>query len=228
MFWDFMLAGLTVLTYWEVYVAVLEYFAISYVPIFFIGMVMEKIQGDSVLTGCLGILILPVFQVVAIAVMILSIAPIIFGFADDAVWNFPWLLFIEEPVAFFKIIGVMVVASIVLSLMPIINQLQSLHTLVIGSIALLFVLSAVDAAYPNTVKDHVVIIPGFWFTVGIIVVGGIMSWVGVMVVNLIAIATAMEESHIAALTMISIKGIFGFFPVFMYGAWLGEQVSGSF
>ena len=68
MFWDTVLDGFTILTYWEVYVAGLEYFAIAYIPIIFISMLVERSQGDSVLIGCMGFLAIPVFQVVAIAV----------------------------------------------------------------------------------------------------------------------------------------------------------------
>lgn len=231
MFWDSVLAGLKVLMYWETYVAGLEYLAVFYVPIFIAGMVMEKSEGGVPVAGCLSMLLLPVLQVAAMAVMILTIAPIIFGFAEDAAWSFPWQLISIAPGAFFKLVGILVVAAVILAFIPILGQLQSLQTLVLGGIALVFVLGIFESINPGILKGSVDFVPSFWFSVGLIVIGGIMSWVGMMVAALIAtgIETAVEGlGQLMQLIMFPIGAIFGFIPVFMYGAWLGAQVRGGY
>jgi len=228
MFWDSVLAGLKVLTYWETYVAGLEYLTIFLIPMIIIGVVMEKKEEASGYIGCLSMFIVPVLQVAALAVMILTIAPIIFGFADDAAWSFPWKLIGMAPGAFFKLVGVLVVAAIVLAFIPILGQLQSLQTLVLGGIALMFVLGILDSINPGTVKGRVDFIPGFWFSTGLIVIGGILSWVGMMVAALIVTFIDRNDEGLGQLIMTPISAIFGFIPVFMYGAWLGAQVRGGF
>ena len=115
MFWDSVLAGLKVLTYWETYVVGLEYLAIFFVPIAIVGIVMEKSEGASAAAGRLSMFLLPVLQVAAMAVLVLTLAPIIFGFAEDAAWSFPWKIITMAPGAFFKLVGVLVVASIALA-----------------------------------------------------------------------------------------------------------------
>lgn len=228
MFWDSVLAGLKVLTYWEIYVAGLEYLAIFFIPLIIVGMVMEKNEGAGILVGCLGMLLMPVLQVAAMAVMILTIAPIIFGFAEDAVWSFPWQLITIAPGVFFRLVGVLVIAAVVLAFIPILGQLHSLQTLVLGGITLMFVLGILDSIEPGTVIKHVDFIPGFWFTTGLIVIGGMMSWVGIMLAALIVTKIEMADEVFGQLIMIPIAAIFGFIPVFMYGAWLGAQVRGGF
>ena len=228
MFWDSVVAGLKVLTYWETYVAGLEYLAIFFIPMIIVGMVMEKNEGAAGAAGCLSMILMPVLQVAAMAVMILTLAPIIFGFAEDAAWSFPWQLITMAPGAFFKLVGVLVVAAIVLAFVPILGQLQSLQTLVLGGIALMSVLGILDSINPGTIKGRVDFIPGFWFSTGLIVIGGIMSWVGMMVAALIVTGIDMVEEGLGQLIMIPIAAIFGFIPVFMYGAWLGAQVRGGF
>lgn len=228
MFWDSVVAGLKVLTYWETYVAGLEYLAIFFIPMIIVGMVMEKNESAAGVAGCLSMILMPVLQVAALAVMILTIAPIIFGFAEDAAWSFPWQLITMAPGSFFKLVGVLVVAAIVLAFVPILGQLQSLQTLVLGGIALIFVLGILDSINPGTIKGRVDFIPGFWFSIGLIVIGGIMSWVGLMVAGLIVTAIEMAEEGLGQLIMVPIAAIFGFIPVFMYGAWLGSQVRGGF
>lgn len=228
MFWDSVIAGLKVLTYWETYVAGLEYLAIFFVPMIVMGMVMQKNESAGALAGCLSMLLMPVVQVAAMAVMVLTLAPIIFGFAEDAAWSFPWQLITMAPGAFFKLVGVLVVAAIILAFIPILGQLQSLQTLVLGGIALMFVLGILDSVNPGIVKDRVDFIPGFWFSVGLIVIGGIMSWVGMMVAALAVTALELAQEGIGQIVMFPIAAIFGFIPVFMYGAWLGAQVRGGF
>jgi hypothetical protein len=207
MFWDSVLAGLKVLTYWETYVAGLEYLAIFFIPMAIVGMIMEKSEGGGAAVGCLSMLLLPVLQVAAMAVFVLTLAPIIFGFADDAAWSFPWKILTMAPGAFFKLVGVLVVAAILLAFIPNLGQLNSWQTLVLGGIALMFVLGILDSVNPGTVRGRVDFVPGFWFSVGLLVIGEVMSWVG---------------------KMFPIGAIFGFIPVFMYGAWLGAQVRGGF
>jgi hypothetical protein len=228
MFWDSVIAGLKVLTYWETYVAGLEYLAIFFVPMIVMGMVMQKNESAGALAGCLSMLLMPVVQVAAMAVMVLTLAPIIFGFAEDAAWSFPWQLIAMAPGAFFKLVGVLVVAAIILAFIPILGQLQSLQTLVLGGIALMFVLGILDSVNPGIVKGRVDFIPGFWFLVGLIVIGGIMSWVGMVVAALAVTALELAQEGIGQIVMFPIAAIFGFIPVFMYGAWLGAQVRGGF
>ena len=63
MFWDSVLAGLKVLTYWETYVAGLEYLAIIFIPMAIVGMIIEKSESGGAAVGCLSMLFLPVLQV---------------------------------------------------------------------------------------------------------------------------------------------------------------------
>ncbi len=228
MFWDSFVAGLKVLAYWETYAAGLEYLAIFFIPMIFVGMVMEKNESTERVAGCLSMLLMPVLQVAALAVMILTIAPIIFGFAEDAAWSFPWKLITIAPGTFFKLVSVLIVTSIVLAFIPLLGQLQSLQTLVLGGIALMFVLGTLDSIIPGTIKGRVDFIPDFWFSAGLIVIGGIMSWVGIMVAALIVTGIEMVYEGFGQLIMFPIAAIFGFIPVFMYGAWLGAQVRGGF
>jgi len=181
MFWDSVVAGLNVLTYWETYVAGLEYIAIWFIPRAAVGMFIEKSISIGGAVGCLSMLFLPLLQVVAMVVFTLTLAPIIFGFGNDAAWSFPWEVMTLAPGAFFMLVGVLVVASIVLAFIPFLGGLQSLQTLVLGGIALVFVLRLLDSVKPGLLGEHVQVVPDFWFLVGLLAVGGFMSWIGMLV-----------------------------------------------
>ena len=76
--------------------------------------------------------------------------------------------------------------------------------------------------------ERVDFLPGFWFSVGLIVIGGIMSWIGMMVAAFTVTALELAQDGIGQIIMLPVSAIFGFIPVFMYGAWLGAQVRGGF
>jgi hypothetical protein len=228
MFWDSVVAGLTVLTYWETYVAVLEYLAIFMLPTIAAGFVVEKNPSAEGGIGCLSMLLLPVLQVAAIAVFTLTLAPIIFGLAHDASWGFPWRVIVLAPGAFFRLVGVLVVASIGLAFIPFLGQLQSLQTLVLGGLSLTFVLKLVGAINPSVGIERVDLIPNFWFTSGILIISAVLSRVGIVVAALVATIFEAENKGFTQLLIFPVAAMFGFIPVFIYGAWLGAQMKGGF
>lgn len=230
MFWDSVVAGLKVLTYWETYVAGLVYLAIFFIPMIIVGFVTEKSESGGSFAGCLGMFLLPVLQVAAMVVFLLTLSPIIFGFSEDAAWSFPWKVMTMAPGGFFALVGILIVAAIILTFIPFLGQLNSLHTLILGGITLVVVLGMLDSINPGTVRGRVDFVPGFWFSIGLLVIGGILSWIGILLAALLATGLEMskEGTGFGQLVMIPIGTIFGFIPVFMYGAWLGAQVKGGF
>jgi hypothetical protein len=112
-------------------------------------------------------LVMPALQVVAIAVFVLTLAPIIFGLGEDAAWSFPWKVITVAPGLFLKLVVILVVSAIVLAFVPLLGQLQSLQTLVLGGIALVFALGILTSGNPELVSGELDFTPGFWFTVGL-------------------------------------------------------------
>lgn len=225
MFWDAVAGAFKILTHWEIYAAGLEYLAIFMGPMAIAGLVMaRKEDGDGMAIGCVSMLLMPVLQVAAMAVFVLTLSPIIFGLSTDAAWSFPWQVLIGMPWAFAKLVGVLVIAAIVLAVIPVLGYLQSLHTLVLGGIALVFVLGILESAYPGLVRGRVDVMPGFWFVVGLLIVGAVMSWIGMVVASVLASAMDVMKEGIGQLVMFPVAAVFGFIPVFIYGAWLGGQL----
>ena len=212
----------------QTYLAGLEYIAIYFIPIILIGIVIEKNESTSGFIGCLSMLFVPVLQVAALIVTVLTLSPIIFGISDDAAWTFPWRLITMAPTSFFKLVGILIVAAISLAFVPILGRLQSLQTLLLGGIALTFVLGIYESLNPGSVGDNVKLIPGIWFSIALLVIGGALSWAGMLVAAFIIASQKMIGEGIAQLIMFPFVAILGFIPVFIYGAWLGAQVAGGF
>jgi hypothetical protein len=224
MFWESVSAGLGVLAYWQTYVAVLLFLALSMGPMLLIGFVATSSGRAEGLIGCLSILILPFFQVFALVVFVLTMSPIILGLSHEAAWSFPWTLTAEAPWPVAKLLGLLLLGAIILAFIPIIGRLQSLHTLFLGSFALVLVVGLIGSANPDLAAKHVVFWPGFWFIVGLIVVGSVMAWLGTMLAALLATVIEAKAEGMGQLLVFPIAATFGFIPVFIYGAWLGAQL----
>jgi hypothetical protein len=227
MFWDAVTGGLGVLTYWETYVAGLVYLAVYMVPMGVVGFLAMRSEKAAGAIGCLSMLVLPALQVFAIFVFVLTLSPIILGFSQDAAWAFPWVLAFEAPGSVAKFVGLLLIAALILAFVPILGQLQSLHTLVLGAFGLALVLGIIDSANPGFVAKRVHFWPGFWFAIGLLIIGGVLAWIGTLVAAALATAVESAVEGFGQLLMFPIGAIFGFIPMFMYGAWLGAQLRGA-
>jgi hypothetical protein len=222
-----MISGLSVFTYWETYVAALLYLVIFMGPLILVGVAMERAESAAGLIGCLTMLVMPVLQTFALVVFVLTLSPIMLGLKPDAAWTFPWMLAAESPGGMAKMVGILFLAAVVISFLPLLGRWHSLHTAVLGSLALAFVLAMIEKANPGIATGRVALWPGFWFFLGLVVVGSVMAWLGILLAALLSTAfeIAVEPLEgVGQLLMIPVGAVFGFIPVFMYGAYLGAQL----
>ena len=226
MFWHAVKDGLGVLIYWETYLAGLEYFAISYVPLIVFGILMERESTKAAMAACFGsMFVMPVFQIAATAIFVLTLSPIILNISDDAAWSFPWRLVIIAPGTFIRLVLILVVASVFIAFLPLLGGLRSLNVLVLGAITLMCVVGLLEQIDPGLVGDNVEFMPRFWNIVGLLFIGGIMSWLGMVVAATLATLIGFANESIGLFFVLPIAAVFGFIPVFIYGSWLSTQLS---
>ncbi|MFO7905615.1 MAG: hypothetical protein R6U98_23340 [Pirellulaceae bacterium] len=223
MFWEAVSTGLGVLTYWQTYVAVLLFLALSMGPMLFTAF-LDTTGHAEVRIGCFSMLVSLFFHAFALVVFVLTMSPIILGLSHEAAWSFPWALTVEAPWVVAKLLGFMVLGAIILAFVPIIGKLQSLQTFFLGSFALMLVVELVGSANPVLTAKNVTFWPGFWLFLGLLVVGSILARVGIMLAALLATAIGAKGEGIMQLLIFPIAAAFGFIPVFIYGAWLGAQL----
>jgi len=224
-FWDSVARGVAVLTYWETYVAAIEYLAIFLVPMSLVRILIDKSSEVSVAIGCLSFIIIPVLQVFAITVFVLTLSPIMLGLSEDASWSFPWMILQADPVFMLKFVGQLLLLSILLAFIPIIGQIQSLNTLILGGFSLALVLKIIEKINPVVATANIDPIPGFWFIVGILIISGVLVWIGFLLSAVVLAAMESIEEGIGQLLIFPFIALFGFIPVFIYGAWLGSQLA---
>ena len=224
MFWQSVIGGLKCLTFWQTYVAGLMYLAVVLLPMALFGKFMERGGKAEAAGGCLGILLMPVFQIFGIYIFVLTLAPIILGVADhpQALWAFPWQLAVTSPLTTLKILGVMILLVICLAFIPVLNSITSLYTLALGGTVMIFVVGLVGQFAPDWHVADISLMPGFFFIVGILLASAVSFLLAMLAVTLVSMALKSEDvGHTVALPLGS---VFGFIPVFIYGSWLGLQI----
>jgi hypothetical protein len=221
MFWDSVLVGLKVLSYWETYVAGLMFLVIAYSPM----LLLLLFHRAEMAGGCSTMLLMPLFQAFGVCVTVLTLCPIILGLSSDAAWSFPWILLFQKPLAMLILVGVLIVLSIVIAFLPDVGRSSSLNVLVCGGIVLAFVVLGIDALIPELQPQSIQIVPGFWFIVGILILSFVASYLGVLVAALVELLTRREEMTL--LIGIPLGSAFAFLPVFIYGSWLALQIKAN-
>ncbi|HXX00202.1 MAG TPA: hypothetical protein VEJ00_03235 [Candidatus Acidoferrales bacterium] len=233
MFWEAIIRGLGVLIHWETYIAVVLYFVIFVGPLVLVGLAVQRSEVGTGLGGCLMTFVMPVLQTFAIFVFVLTLFPIILGVGNGAAWTLPWVLGGQDPWLMARMVVVLFIAALLMAFVPLVGAWESLHTAVLGSIALTFVIRMLDS--PGSVYSHIALWPGLWFFLGLVAVGGLMAWVGRLVAVGLGVlvsaglARVLKNSTegIATLLMFPMAGIFGFLPMFLYGAYLAAQIHSS-
>jgi hypothetical protein len=224
MFWPSVFTGLGAFLHWQTYVAgtmvsVLIFGSMALMGV--IGMGAGKAAGA---VGCLSMLLLPLVQAFSTVVFIFSLAPILLGISEDAAWSFPWSLALGDPWWMTKFLAALVFASVFFGIVPILGQLQSLQSLILGTIALAVVVTMLGQAYTEVASKDIHYWPGGWFVIGLVLISSALTWVALMTASIVsAIVDARAEGY-GKVVAAPLAAVIGYIPVFIYAAWLGTQL----
>ena len=221
MFWDSLNSALNVMTHWETHLVVSVYLFSLLIPSILIFAILKKKHALHI--KYLRRLFLPILESIAIAVAVLTLFPIIFGLGDDAQWSFPIRAMKLSPGGVLGLVGILLVVAYIIDVIPKLRKLQSIKTLVLGGICLIFTRIFVSFINPVIETDLTSFIPGFWFICGIIATSAVLSKVGhfvfVSFTQVLGNKFNLRED-VAELLILPIIATMGFLPVFIYGAWL--------
>jgi hypothetical protein len=225
MFWQSVSSGLGVLLHWQTYVVAAMYIVISFLP--FIALMPAGDRCDSYLEkgGCLLMLVQPLFQALAVFISVCTLFPIVLGRAAAA-WSLPWLLIAAAPGRTLIVVVIMLVLAVLGSLVPIIGQANSFIMFIMGGVVLVFLTRAIGEVYPDSGIKDIRLIPGLLTIIGIVLVSGIVSWLGTLASAALLTLVQRANEGISQLIILPFGSVFGFIPVFIYGAWIRLQIKG--
>lgn len=221
MFWEATYSAVQVMTHWEIYFAVSVYLFLMFTPITLIFLLLRKRHALSI--KYFKMLFLPVLESIAVAVAVLTIFPIIMGLGDDASWSFPLKLIRISPGGALGLLGTLVVLAYIIDIIPKFRKLQSVKTMVLGAVSLIFVQVFLSFINPIVEIELLNFIPGFWFLCGIVIISAVISKLGHFVFVSFARVLGNKfdlREEVAELLILPVIATLGFLPVFIYGAWL--------
>jgi hypothetical protein len=157
-------------------------------------------------------------ELLGVCFFILTLSPIILDLSPHAAWSLPWMLTFHSPLIFLKIIGLIVILTIVLNFIPFITRFESVSALISGGVVLMFVVTDINRI------NGVQFLPTFWFGVGIIAVAFAAKWLVVIppVFGLFLLFPRLELHQNVILILLA--PLFTFLSVFIYGGWLALQI----
>lgn len=225
MFWQSVFNGLGVLLHWQTYLVALMYIIISFLP--FLAIMLAGDKSDELMTkgGCLVMLIQPLFQALAVFISVCTLFPLMLG-STEAAWSLPWMLIITEPGRTLIILVIMLVLSFIGAFMPILGRANSFIMFIMGGAVLVFLTLAIHEVHPELGIRNIELIPGWLTIIGIVIVSGISSWLGILATAAIVTVLFRDKEGISQLIMMPLGSVFGFIPIFIYAAWIGLQIKG--
>lgn len=221
MFLDYVYTAFNTMNHWEFHFVVLMYLALLLAPVILIFLILKHNHALSI--KYFRKLFLPLFEAVAIAVIILTLFPIIFGMGEEAKWDFPVRIAQLSPGGFVGLMFILIVLAYIIDIIPKLRRLQSFKTLILGGITLIFVRIFMSFINPVIETDFFSFVPGFWFVCGIVAISAVLSKLGhfVFVVFAEVLGNKFDlREEVAELLILPVIATLGFLPVFIYGAWL--------
>ncbi len=221
MFLEYVYTALNNMNHWEFHFVVLMYLALLLTPVILVFLILKHNHALSI--KYFRKLFLPLFEAVAIAVIILTLFPIIFGMGEEAKWDFPVRIAQLSPGGFVGLMFILIVLAYIIDIIPKLRRLQSFKTLILGGITLIFVRIFMSFINPVIETDFFSFVPGFWFVCGIVAISAVLSKLGhfVFVVFAEVLGNKFDlREEVAELLILPVIATLGFLPVFIYGAWL--------
>ena len=218
--------GLKVLLHWQIYVIAIVYLIISYLPMIVVMFAGNKSDKLMMKGGCLAMLLQPLFQSLAVFISVCTLFPIMLFGRSEAAWSLPWMLIMNIPGRILILLIIMLVLAIVGSFIPLIGRANSFIMFIMGGAVLIFLTMVLHNTNPELGIRNIDILPGFLAIIGIVIISGVTAWLGVLASAGIVTLLLRDKEDIGQLIMIPLASVFGFIPIFIYGAWLGIQIQG--
>jgi hypothetical protein len=230
MFWNAVSEGLATFAHWETWVCIVVLLLATGLPRLLVLRSDDKSERFKV-TAMVLAMGLPVIQALVMSFLVLSLSPIIFGLDAQAAWAYPWSSVVETPVPWLKMLVAVLAAWLLAHFIPWLGRQSAFHTCAAGVAALIYAIKLVDAANAVPVMGRVALWPGYLYAIGGLAVGALLlacaRWLSA---RLAAREQAVQGAHAhtqaapRGAMFFGMEAILGLVPVFIYGAWLGEQM----
>lgn len=166
--------------------------------------------------GFKGLLVIGLAEFLGGYFAILTLLPLMLGTGTHANWELPWILPFHDAVLFLKIVGALLLMTIIVTRIPVVGQML---------INLLFV--AVISYFLGVTRT--LLIPNFWLGCGLVLAGVAMQYavIGIVAVVGAFMPPSVVFSHFSKVTstiFFCLLPILNLLPAFIYAGWISHQL----
>ena len=220
MLWTAFVNAVGMFLHWRVYAAGLIYLIIALGPTFLLAY-LDNVGGTGLL-----FFVQPLFHALGLMTFVALVAPIALGFGGDVAWSLPLKLVSNAPGAVSKDVVLLVIVSVGIAFVPVLGNLPSFNTLVLGVVAtgMVFKLAGVE----GITRSDLIPSLGIWF--GLLILGGAVSILGSIAATVVSGIVASlfghrgDDDSLAAVISFPIIAVMGFAPLVLYLSWLGVSL----
>jgi hypothetical protein len=221
--WNAILGGFKIFMHWQLYVVGFCYFS------FFIG--CNWFCNDTNVyakkkPSFISRLFISSLNLTALFFCITILAPLLLGISNNASWSYPFLLFAHNPLSAAGILFVIIIFQCVIGIIPFIRELPSIQTLLAGAITLIYFMENMITSgrinISKSFKDIVYMPHGIELLI-FFVICILFTHLGALL-SMLTISICFKKRNTITVPAMSIYAMSGFIPVFIYGAWLGNQL----
>ena len=224
MFGNALTSGLQTLGNWETYVSLSGYIALVLITRLGTAAISEK---GGCLVGLLAMCSTALAEAAAMAALVFAMSPLILGTGTTAAWTVLWQVVSSATGSFLRLAGILALIAFFVGFIPFLGDKFSFHTLVLGGTMLVIMIESFERLHPGTVHGVVSYVPGIWFSVGLLVIVAVSVFGGALLLTLLETAMKIENKAVSLLFELPVSGVLGIIPLFVYGAWLGDQLAGG-
>ena len=214
-----------ILLHWQFYIIALGYTLLWVFP-FLVSTWSEKSNfgnEDSTKQSWPVTLAESIIHIFATTSFIIILAPIILGISGDPNWAYPFTIINRDPYLIFKIIGLFLVLEFFVGILPVVGQYKSAHTLIFGSITLIYYLGDLKRSGLLQTSNAIHVVPHDLELLGFALLCIASTWGGVLL-SALFLSLLFKKKEIFTWSSFGFCAISGFIPVFVYGAWIGNQM----
>jgi len=178
---------------------------------------MDRAYKGHFAGGFKGLLVIGLAEFLGVYFTILTLLPLMLGTGTDANWGLPWILPFHDTVLFSKIVGALLLMTIIVTQVPVLGEM------------LIYGLSVAVISYFLGVI-HTLLIPSFWLMCGFVLAGVAVKYavlgIGALVVAFmqgsVVVSRFSDVTNIIFLFFFA--GLLNLLPAFIYAGWMSHQL----
>ena len=225
MLWEHLVTALGFFTFWQTYAASLPLMIVSK-PEVQLRILHIALRAGGKFNPFVMRLIPSVLYTTSLFYFVLTLSPVLLGLSDDAGWTFPFVLAINTPSIVIILFLQLVAADTVMSFVPGMNSFTPFNTLILGGLALVFVVNIGGPTGTHISSPNIHFWPGIGFVLGSLFVSWCAGWLGALLgSSLFLITSGQNATAIGWQLFYPLLTLIGLIPFFTYGAWLQSAIA---